>query len=67
MSIQQKVLPKRLMRIAFSKRFFESKQLFKKAAYQTLISCLTWSKQLKFSQIALFNQKNCCHQTPQCQ
>ena len=56
-SISQKALPKRLMRIVFSKRAFESKQLFQKTVYQTPIRCLTWSKQLKLSQTTLLVQK----------
>ena len=57
MSIPQKVVPKRLGRIAFFLELFEPKQLFQKTVYQTPISCLTWSKQLKSSQIVLFVQK----------
>jgi len=45
------------MRIDFSKKLFEPKQLYQRVVYQTPISCFTWSKQLKFSQIALLAQK----------
>ena len=57
MSNSQKALFKRNENSFFQNSFFEPKQLFQKAVYQTPINCLTWSKQLKSSQTTLFVQK----------
>jgi len=59
-SFLQKLLSKGLMRIVFLKRALWSQTV----VYQILISCLTWSKQLKLSQKALLSQKIIATKTP---